>query len=133
MLSLKKWFQIDEKLRFLLLAGMNMAIRYLIFVIIGLLTGITHYQVILLCSWSFSVFIAFYSYKYLVFSSDGNHFYEFGKSILIWIFSYLFNVLLLTVLVERIKLNVFLSQGIIICLIFIINYYLFKHFAFAKE
>ncbi len=133
MLLLKKWIQLNEKIRFLILGSVNMFIRYLIFVIIGLITGITHYQIILLCSWSLSVFIAFYSYKYFVFESAGNHFHEFGKSILIWIFSYFLNVFILMGLVEYAKLNAFLAQGIIICLIFIINYYLFKYFAFSKS
>ncbi len=132
MYSLNNWFQVNEKIRFLILGSINMLIRYLIFVAIGLITGITHYQIILLCSWSLSVFIAFYSYKYFVFESDGNHFHEFGKSILIWISSYFLNVFLLMGLVEYMGLNAYLAQGIIICFIFIINYYLFKHFAFTK-
>ncbi len=127
------WFKINEKLRFLILASFNMAIRYLIFVIIGIITGITHYQIVLACSWFLSVFIAFYSYKYLVFSSKGSHIHEFIKSLAIWIFSYFLNVFLLTFLIEKLNLNAYIAQGIIICFIFVINYFLFKHFAFAKN
>lgn len=127
------WFKINEKLRFLILASFNMAIRYLIFVIIGIITGITHYQIVLACSWFLSVFVAFYSYKYLVFSSKGSHIQEFTKSLAIWILSYFLNVFLLTFLIEKLNFNAYVAQGIIICFIFVINYFLFKHFAFAKN
>lgn len=129
----EQWFRLDEKIRFFILASLNMGIRYFIFVMIGLLTGMTHYQFVLLCSWSLSVFIAFYSYKYLVFSSKGHHFFEFMKSIVIWITSYFLNVFLLMFLVEQIKWNVYIAQGTIICFIFLINYFLFKHFAFSQK
>ena len=129
---LQKWFLLNEKIRFLILASLNTLLRYMIFVGIGIVTGITHYQVVLIFSWSLSVLIAFYSYKYLVFSGTGNHFHEFAKSIMIWIFSYFFNVLLLTYFVEQLKWNVYLGQGLIIGLIFFINYFLFKYIAFPK-
>lgn len=130
---IRNWFKLNEKLRFLILASFNMAIRYLIFVIIGIITGITRYQIVLACSWFLSVFIAFYSYKYLVFSSEGSHVREFIKSLIIWIMSYFLNVFLLTFLIEKLNFNAYIAQGIIICLIFVINYFLFKHFAFAKK
>ncbi len=62
---LKKWFTLDEKYRFALLASANMALRYALFIILGIITGINHYQITLILSWILSSFIAFYSYKIL--------------------------------------------------------------------
>lgn len=129
---LKRWFILNEKIRFLILASFNMLLRYLFFVGIGIVTGITHYQVVLIFSWLLSVPIAFYSYKYFVFSGAGNHLHEFAKSVMIWIFSYFFNVLVLSYFVEQLKWNAYLGQGVIIGLIFVINYFLFKYVAFSK-
>lgn len=130
---MEQWFALNEKLRFLILAGINMFIRYLLFIGFGFMMGTRHYQIILALSWGLSVFVAFLSYKYLVFGSKGKHLPEFLRSVLIWFFTYLFNVYMLDFLVAKMGLNVYLAQGIIICIIFVVNYFLFKNFAFSLQ
>ncbi len=110
-----------------------MGIRYLIFVLLGLAFTVNRYQIILLATWLSSSVIAFLSYKYLVFRTEGNHIKEFVKSLLIWCLSYVLNALLLGFLVGRLQWNVYAAQGLVIILIVVINYLLFKHFAFKKQ
>ena len=45
----RRWFLIDEKVRFVIAGIVNMAIRYLIFVLLGLAFSVSRYQLILLC------------------------------------------------------------------------------------
>lgn len=129
----RRWFALDEKVRFVIAGICNMGIRYLIFVLLGLAFMVNRYQIILLATWLSSSVIAFLSYKYLVFRTEGNHIKEFVKSFLIWCLSYVLNALLLGFLVGRLQWNVYAAQGLVIILIVVINYLLFKHFAFKKQ
>lgn len=129
----KKWFDIDEKIRFVIAGTLNMGLRYLIFILLGVLFSVGHYQLILLSTWLLSSGIAFVSYKYLVFRTEGNHLKEFGKSVLIWIISYVINALLLAFYVEKLKWNTYVAQGVAVAIIVVINYLLFKYFAFHQR
>ena len=55
------------------------------------------------------------------------------KSLLIWTLSYILNSLLLEVLVKTVGVNVYLAQAAVVVLITVINYLLFKHFAFKQQ
>lgn len=126
------WFLIDEKVRFLVLAMTNMFIRYVLFVILGALFSVLHYQAVLVLTWALSSVVAFLSYKVLVFRTEGNHLKEYGKSLLIWCLSYFVNALILWLLVEKFLWNVYVAQGVAILFLAVVNYLLFKHFAFKQ-
>ena len=42
----RRWFLIDEKVRFVIVGIVNMAIRYLIFVLLGLAFSVSRYQLV---------------------------------------------------------------------------------------
>lgn len=128
-----RWFLMDEKIRFVIVGIGNMGIRYLLFVLLGLFFTVRHYQAVLFFSWFLSSFTAFLAYKFLVFRTAGNHLKEFGKSLLIWCLSYCLNAFLLGFLAGRLYWNVYLAQGIVILLLVVVNYLLFKHFAFKRQ
>ena len=130
---LKSWFLIDEKIRFALLASLNMIFRFVLFAFLCLLLSSQNYQLLLAATWFFSSFIAFYSYKLLVFSASGNHWHQYVKSLLIWIFSYIINVFILQYLVENLKWSPYPAQAVAITFLLATNYLLFKHFAFKKH
>lgn len=127
------WFEIDERLRFITVGLVNTVVRYLIFVGLGVWFSVARYQLILLGSWLLSSLTAFLAYKILVFATAGNHFKEYMKSLLIWTLSYILNSLLLEVLVKTAGVNVYLAQAAVVVLITVINYLLFKHFAFKQQ
>lgn len=127
------WFETDERIRFTLMASLNMGLRYLLFLGLSLIFTTLHYQITLLLMWLISSFIAFYSYKKLVFTTQGNHLQEYLKSIAIWTLSYFINAGILSLLVTKYQINLYLGQGIAICFLLISNYLLFKHFAFRKQ
>ena len=129
---LKYWLEFDEKLRFLTLATLVMSGRFLIFSGLGVLFSPKHYQIILAITWLISSYFAFLLYKHLVFYNKGNHLKQYAKSLLIWAGSYVVNVFLLSFLVENLMLSPYLAQGGIILLLLVINYLLFKHFAFGE-
>lgn len=127
------WFEIDERFRFVATAMLNMFIRYLLFVGIGVWGILASYQLVLLSSWVISSFLAFGIYKRLVFRTEGNHLKEYFKSLLIWIQSYIINALVLALLAGRWQWNAYAAQAVALTLIMGLNYVLFKHFAFKKE
>lgn len=131
--KVQAWFTLDEKIRFVITGIGNMGIRYLLFILLGILFTVRHYQLILLASWFLSSFTAFFSYKLLVFRTEGNHLKEFGKSLLIWCLSYTLNAILLGFFVGTLMWNVYVAQGSVILLLVVINYLLFKHFAFKQQ
>lgn len=127
---LHTWFEIDEKVRFALLATLNMSLRFVLFALLCFLFTAQHYQLLLAITWFLTSFIAFASYKFLVFSVEGNHFHQYIKSVLIWIFSYLINVFMLQYLVDELTWSPYAAQALSIAFLLITNYLLFKHFAF---
>ena len=126
------WFETDERIRFTITASLNMGLRYLLFIALSLIFTTLHYQQTLLLMWLISSFIAFYSYKKLVFSTEGNHLQEYLKSIAIWTLSYFINAGILSLLVTKYQINLYIGQAVAICFLLISNYLLFKHFAFRK-
>ncbi|MFI3241047.1 MAG: GtrA family protein [Alphaproteobacteria bacterium] len=130
---IKKWFSLNDKIRFSIMCSFNMSIKYALFILLGILFSTFHYQIILALSWFLSSVLAFYCYKILVFQSQGEHIKEFCKSILVWTISYIINAFCLEFLVTKCKLHPNTAQAIIIGSLFIINYFLFKHFAFKTE
>ncbi len=126
------WFRLDERIRFVSVGFFNMGLRYILFVLLGLLWAI-HYQIILMFSWLLSSVIAFFAYKTLVFRTEGNHLKEYLKCIATWSVSYGINVVILQILAGRFSWNIYVSQAIAIVVITVINYLLFKHFAFRSE
>lgn len=127
------WFMLDERIRFVIVGFANTLIRYAIFVILGVITSISHYQIILLASWLLSSVTAFFAYKILVFATTGNHWKEYGRSLMVWTLSYFINAFLLELLIKNLTFNPYLAQAIAILFIMVINYLLFKHFAFKTE
>lgn len=127
------WFNLDEKLRFALIGAVNMGLRYVLFILLGIVFVSMHYQLTLALMWFLSSFIAFFMYKKLVFRTKGNHLKEYGKSVVTWGVSYIINALLLELMIRRFGIPVIPAQGIAIAVIVIVNYLMFKHFAFKKK
>ena len=129
----RRWFALDEKVRFVIAGICNMGIRYLIFVLLGLAFTVNRYQIILLATWLSSSVIAFLSYKYLVFRTEGNHIKRVCQVAFDLVFELCSQCVAARFLVGRLQWNVYAAQGLVIILIVVINYLLFKHFAFKNR
>lgn len=126
------WFEIDERWRYLTVAISNVLIKYLIFFIL-MLNYSEHYQFNLFLSWFFSSFTAFIGYKFLVFATEGNHIKEYLKSTGILSFSYIINSVFLWLFVQKMGSNPYIAQAIILSILTLFNFLLFKHFAFKQQ
>ncbi len=126
------WFDIDERWRYLTVALTNVVFKYLVFFVLTLMYR-QNYQLNLLLSWLLSSFTAFIGYKILVFATEGNHLKEYFKSTMILAIGYVINSFFLWIFVEKNGFNPYLSQALILFVITLANFLLFKYFAFKQE
>lgn len=127
------WYNLSDKLRFLLVGGFNAVCSYVIYsLLIYFILGENLYQVSLALSWIISSVISFTTQRMLVFPCQGSLVKQYLKCCITWFFSYLINAFLLWMLVEKITMNVYFGQifATLGCAIF--TYIMFKIFAFKE-
>ncbi len=129
----KKWFEIPDKIRFLVIGGVNAGISYIIFILAVLLLGDKYYQICAALQWVISSFFSFTNQKIFVFRTKGNWVREYLKCCTTWLVSYLMNALLLEALVKYCDLNVYIAQILSIFSVSVLTYVLFKYFAFRVK
>ena len=129
----KNWFELSDKIRFLVVGGLNAGISYLIFSAICFFLGEGIYQISLALSWIISSVISFTTQRYLVFNVKGNLLKQYLKCCTTWFFSYLINAVLLEIFVKNLRLNVYQAQIIATLSCAVFTYVLFKTFAFKKS
>ena len=127
------WFNLSDKIRFLLIGGFNAGVSYLIYSAFCLILGESAYQYALALAWAISSAVSFTTQKFLVFESRGNWKKEYLKCCTTWFFSYLINAGLLEIIVKLLHLNVFIAQIIATITAAVFTYVLFKKFAFRKK
>ncbi|MBR2430589.1 GtrA family protein [bacterium] len=127
------WLSISDKIRFLIVGGFNASVSYLIYFLVCLIIGENFYQISLACAWILSSIVSFNTQKYLVFKIEGNPIRQYFKCCLTWFFSYLINASLLEIFVQKLDINVYLSQILATFFCAIFTYISFKVYAFRRE
>ncbi len=127
------WFNISDKIRFLIIGCCNAGISYLIYSSLVFLLGEEDYQVSLACAWIITSVISFTTQRLFVFNVEGNIFIKYLKCCTTWVFSYLINAFMLEFLVKYCQLNVYLAQMIATFIAAVFTYILFKTFAFRRK
>lgn len=127
------WFKLNQKIRFLIIGGINAGISYLIYALICFMFGSEIYQIALIIAWVLSSVTSFCLQKYLVFRSSGNYIKEYLKCCGSWFFTYMVNALLLESLVSVFNVNIFLAQLISTFIAAIVTYILFKFMVFKQK
>lgn len=78
----------------------------------------------------FSISFTFLTYKYFLFKTKGNFLKEYFKSIINYSFLGILSVILLWVFIEKVMLNIYFSQLIILPIIVLFGYFGNKFFVF---
>lgn len=128
----QSWCNIDDKIRFLLIGGLNAAISYVIFAIALYFIGDAYYQICVALQWAISSIFSYFNQKFFVFCTKGNYFREYLKCCSTWLVSYIVNVIVLEILMKYVLHNAYAAQFISIFLVSAITYVLFKYYAFHK-
>ena len=128
------WFNISDKLRFLLIGGFNAGVSYLIYAfLLYFILGETYYQLALALAWIISSVISFTTQRFFVFPVAGNLVIQYFKCCTTWFFSYLLNAFLLWLFVDRLNINAYIAQVLATGCCAVFNYIMFKFFAFRKN
>lgn len=128
-----KWCSISDKIRFLIIGGINAGISYIIYAIAVFLLGEANYQICVALQWIISSVFSFTNQKLFVFCTKGHWIKEYFKCCTTWAVSYACNAILLEFIVRFLIKNVYIAQIISIFLASIVTYVLFKYFAFKHK
>ena len=129
---IKRWFNISDKIRFLLVGGFNAGVSYLMYSAFCIILGETSYHTALAIAWIISSVVSFTTQKFLVFRGCGSWMREYIKCCTTWVFSYMINAGLLEMFVKIFHINVYLAQIIATLIAAIFTYVVFKKFAFKR-
>jgi len=120
-----------KQYRFIAVGLFNTFFGFLLFLVVyDLFVGYIHYIAILLISHFLSVIIAYLLYGNYVFTGASFSINEFVKFNTVYIGSITFNVFFLSFMVEYLKTNVVLSQGIAVIIGATISYIFHNKFTF---
>ena len=121
-----------KQVRFLLIGGTNFAwglASYPIFYWILHPLGV-NYLVILVITYVINTLISFFTQKYFVFKSQGNHFRELLKFFGVQLIFLAANLIILPLLVAWTQWNPIIAQTLFACCLMVFSYFLHNSFTF---
>lgn len=127
------WFNLSDKIRFLLVGGFNAGVSYILYSLICLIAGEQYYQASLATAWVVSSVVSFTTQRCFVFNVEGNLIKQYFRCCTTWVFSYIINATLLEIFVQKLQINVYVSQILATGICAIFTYILFKTFAFRRS
>lgn len=133
MISLRKLF-IDQRFLFLLVGGINTVFSVVLFVALVLAFG-PHVPsfVSLGISWTVSLIVVFFAYRFIVFRVRGHFWLDFVRFAGTNITALLINMAALMVFVDMIGWPAIPVQIGITCLVIVFNYFAHKHISFRRH
>jgi putative flippase GtrA len=123
-----------EKILYLITGGWNTVFGYGSFALLYYyLSGHINYLIILTISYVISITNSYISYKLLVFRTKGGVIREYLRFYVVYGGSFLVNIVLLPLMIERYKLNAYLSQACIVMVTIMASYLMHKKFTFKRN
>ena len=127
------WLQLSDKIRFLIIGGINTFLSYLLFVLFLKILGHSYYQVCVILQWSLSSVVSYLNQKFFVFCTKGNYLEEYIKCCSTWIISYFVNIIVLSFFVNYVTKNLYVSQFVSLFIACVVTYVILKSFAFRSK
>lgn len=124
----------SEKIRFLVVGFYNTLVGYLIFLLVHYFfrLHLNSFWILFLAN-IFSITHSFYTLKYIVFKKKGNKLKQYSKTCLVYGVTFVFNYLLLLIFVDKLFIDIRISQAIIVCGLALLSFVGHKYFSFANE
>ncbi len=124
---------VNLKRRYLFVGGVNTIFGYVVGIIIYMILKENfHIAVIATFVNLITITFSFITYKLFVFETKGAWISEYFKSYFVYGVSALISILLLWVFVDKLKLNIYLSQAATIITTVIVSYVGHRYFTFKK-
>lgn len=125
----KAW--LNEKIRYILIGGYNTLFGYGVFAMLWMLWGHSlHYIILLALSHIFAVTNAFFGYRILVFRKKGDGWEDFVRFNMVYLGTFIFNVLALPVLIEIFNFHPLVAQAFLVIVTVVVSYLLHRRFTF---
>lgn len=123
----------SQKIRYILAGGWNTIFGYMLGVIAYLwLNNHMHIIFISIVTNIIAITMAFLTYKLFVFKTSGKWLMEYLKIYLVYGGTALIGTILLWGFVDYFRINIWISQGLVLGLLFIVSYVLNKKFTFKR-
>ena len=124
----------NQKARYLITGGYNTVLGYLLFVLIFYYfsSTVNHYFLLGICHLIGTIH-NFFSYSTFVFKPKVTALNNYMKFNLVYLFTFLLNLILFTLLTKVMNWNLYFSQALIICFIAVVGYILNKYFSFSNK
>jgi putative flippase GtrA len=124
----------NQKARYLITGGYNTVLGYLLFVLIFYYfsSTVNHYFLLGICHLIGTIH-NFFSYSTFVFKPKVTALSNYMKFNLVYLFTFLLNLILFTLLTKVMNWNLYFSQALIICFIAVVGYFLNKYFSFSNK
>jgi putative flippase GtrA len=124
----------QQKLRYLLAGCWNTFFGYMLGVLAYLWLGKDmHIIIISIFTNIIAISMSFLTYKLFVFRTSGEWLREYLKIYLVYGGTTLMGAILLWGFVEYLQINIWLSQGLVLVILFITSFILNKNFTFKKS
>jgi len=123
----------DDRVRFLVIGGVNTVVGYGLFVFVQRLIGdhVSYFGSVLIAHLGASL-LAFFLYRHWVFRVRGNLVVDFLRFQLVYVAPLLANLLALPFLVAVAGINVYLAQAMIVVVTSVVSYVGHKFFSFRR-
>jgi len=124
----------NQKARYLITGGYNTVFGYLLFVLIFYYfsSTVSHYFLLGICHLLGTIH-NFFSYSTFVFKPKTNVFKNYFKFNLVYLFIFLLNLVMFTLLTKVMNWNLYFSQALIVALIAVVGYILNKNYSFSNK
>lgn len=126
----------DERVRFIMVGGLNTAIGYGLFLLFEVTTGpYLGYFFSLYASFFLASIIAFTLHRHYTFkvAGTGNVFIDFLRFLSVYVVALGLNTIALPVFVELLGLPPWLAQAIIVVVTTLVSYFGHKYFSFRRK
>lgn len=122
-----------EKFRYLVIGAYNTFFGYSVFAVLWIFWGQSlHYMTILVTSHVISVINAFVGYRTFVFRKKGAVLGDFFRFNLVYLGTFVFNILALPVLIEGLHTHPLIAQALVVIVTVVTSYVLHQRFSFRN-
>ena len=131
---MKRWFALDERVRYLVVGVWNTAFGYGVFAALWALGGQRfHYTAILTVGYVVSLTQNFILFKWLVFRTTGHWLPEYLRTYVVYAGGYALNLALLALLVGKFGIRVLIAQLVCVGIVTVVSYAGHRYFTFRRR
>lgn len=125
------WFQIHQKIRFLMVGGFNTLCSYLLFIFLFEYVGFS-YPISLIIQYLITINLSIFTMRYYVFQSCNPVLKEYSKSGFVYLLMLMFNYLSLFLMINILNINTILAQGIYTAISTVVLFIIHKNITYKK-